>query len=234
MATRTPYIRLEKPDGSPILEQRVFDGVLGSTWPGHRSAAAQILRLLTERDELPPDGVLIRSAAAADATGRQQSVAYLMDLPSDFNVTAGWKYWLDSDHIHVAGPVEATWNKDGEMLYAGRAIEPGKLAFELNSSPSEGILGRIRKENRYYAECVRFQERNHYFLEGEPVTFRVDCGAGIDAPLDTPLSWLVFDGYRRPMPLRGTVDLRAPESSLWPRADRKMTWRTAWNCAKIT
>ena len=226
MAAQTPYVRLENLDGSPVVEQNVFTGILGSTWPGHHSASAQILRLLTECESLPPDGMLIRNAAVADATGPQQAVAYLPDLPGDFNVTAGWEYWLDNDHIHVAGPVEATWTKHGKLLYAGRPVRPGRVTFDLRSAPSQGVLRRIRKDNRYYADCAAFQECNHYFLDGEPVTFTVACAAGIDARLDRRAQWQLMDCYRRRTDQHGAVELAAPKSSLWPRADRKMTWKT--------
>ena len=226
MAAKSPYVRIETTDGAAVLEQRIFDGILGSTWPGHHSAPAQILRLHAEHDSLPPDGVQVRTAAVADATGPQQAVACLRALPADFHITAGWEYWLDNDHIHVAGPVEATWTRDGERVYAGRPIRPSELTFELVSPPSEGILARIRKDNRYYQNCVAFQRCNHYFLEGEPVAFSVNCSAGIDARLDAQAQWQLADGYMRPLKEPGTVTLDAPESSLWPRADRKLTWQT--------
>ncbi|MBT3374290.1 MAG: hypothetical protein HN742_22865 [Lentisphaerae bacterium] len=226
MAAQAPYVRLETPAGKPIIEQRIYDGILGSTWPGHHSGPAQILRLRTEHDDLPPDGVAIRNAAGADATGPQEAVAYLLRLPADFNVTAGWEYWLDNDHIHVAGPVEATWNREGKELYAGRPIHTGELTFELASAPSLGILERIGQSNRYYKDCVHFQERNHYFLEGEPVTFTVDCGAGMEARLDPQAQWQLLDCYLRSMAEKGTVQVAAPNSSLWPHADRKATWQT--------
>jgi len=226
MAARTPYVRLEKSDGAPFIEQRIYDGVLGSTLPGHRSAAAQLTRLHTEHKELPPDGVHIRTAAVADTSGRQASVAFVASLPPEFHVTAGWEYWLDSDHVHVAGPVEATWNKDGTLFYAGRPIRRGRLAFELRSQASEGILARIGRDNRYYAECVRFQEENHFFLEGEPVRFHLTCGAGLEARLDEPSRWRLLDAYRRPTDKQDSIELEPPHSALWPRADSKKVWHS--------
>ena len=119
--------------------------------------------------------------APADSSGPKAAVVYLSHLPADFRVVAGWEHWKDQDHVAAAGPIEATFTKRGEVLHVGPPIEKGKLSFVLRSRVSAGISARIRKDNQYCEDCVRFQEANHFFFEGEDVTFRLDCQAGIDA-----------------------------------------------------
>jgi len=226
MAAVNPYVQLEDSRGQAFFRQQVFHGILGSPWPGHKSAPAQHIRILRQHDSPPPPGPEIRHVAPADCSGAKEAAVYLTHLPADFRIVAGWEHWQDQDHVAAAGPIEATFTKRGEVLHVGPPIEKGELSFILRSPVSAGILARIREGNRYYEDCVRFQEANHFFLEGEDVTFRLDCQAGIDARLDASVEWALHDAWLRATGPHGTAELSAPRTGLWSRADRKLRWQS--------
>ena len=199
-AALTPYIRLERPTGSVILKQRIFDGVLGNMRPGlPGGGAAQLLRLMTSYADPPHYGVAVRTQRAADATGPQASNRFVTALPEDFNVVVGWEYFMDNDHLEASGPVEAIYHRDGKLLYAGMPLRVGDLSLTLDSPPSAGLIARVSDKNSDAKGFVQRFSENHYFLEGDPARFTVSLAAGPKTPLPTEFQWRLLDAYRRPV-----------------------------------
>lgn len=199
-AARTPYLRIERPDGSVAMEQWIFNGILGNMRPGlPGGGAAQLLRLMTSYETPPRYGLALHTQAAADATGPQSSVRYLTGLPDDFNVVVGWEYFMDNDHLEASGPVEAIYRKDGTMLYAGMPLRVGDRALLLGSPLSKGLVARVATTNSGYKGFVERFKENHYFLEGEPVRFTVSLAAGPKTSALAEFHWRLLDAYRRPV-----------------------------------
>ena len=199
-AARTPYIRLERPSGSVILKHRIFNGILGNMRPGlPGGGAAQLTRLITSSTDPPRYGVALHTQPAADASGPQSSTRYVTALPDDFNVVVGWEYFMDNDHLEAAGPVEAIYNRDGRLLYAGMPLRVGDLDMTIDSPPPKRLIARVSEKNASFQAFTRGFARNHYFLEGDPVRFTVSLAAGPNTPLPGSFSWSLLDAYRRPI-----------------------------------
>jgi hypothetical protein len=199
-AAVTPYVRLERPNGSVILKQRIFNGILGNTRPGlPGGGAAQLLRLMTSYADPPHYGVTLHTQKAADATGPQSSTRFVTALPEDFNVVVGWEYFMDNDHLEASGPVEAIYHRDGKLLYAGMPLRVGDLSLTLDSPPSAGLIARVSDKNKDAKSFVQRLKENHYFLEGDPVRFTVSLAAGPKTPLPGEFQWRLLDAFRRPV-----------------------------------
>ncbi len=199
-AAVTPYVRLERPNGSVILKQRIFNGILGNTRPGlPGGGAAQLLRLMTSYADPPHYGVTLHTQKAADATGPQSSTRFVTALPEDFNVVVGWEYFMDNDHLEASGPVEAIYHRDGKLLYAGMPLRVGDLSLTLDSPPSAGLIARVSDKNADAKSFVQRLKENHYFLEGDPVRFTVLLAAGPKTLLPGEFQWRLLDAFRRPV-----------------------------------
>ena len=199
-AALTPYIRLERPTGSVILKQRIFNGILGNMMPGlPGGGAAQLLRLMTSYEDPPRYGLALRTQQAADATGPQSSTRYVTALPEDFNVVVGWEYFMDNDHLEASGPVEAIYQRDGKLLYAGAPLRSGDLSLTLDSPLPAGLVARVTEKNSLYKGFVQRFRENHYFLEGDPVRFTVSVAGGPRTPLPGEFRWRLLDALRRPV-----------------------------------
>ncbi len=199
-AALTPYVRLERPNGSVILKQRIFHGILGNMRPGlPGGGAAQLLRLMTSYADPPHYGVALHTQRAADATGPQSSTRFVTALPEDFNVVVGWEYFMDNDHLEASGPVEAIYHRDGQLLYAGMPLRVGDLAMMLASPLPAGLVARVSEKNPNAKNFVQRLKENHYFLEGDPVRFTVSLAAGPKTPLPGAFQWRLLDAYRRPV-----------------------------------
>jgi len=199
-AALTPYLRLERPNGGVILRQRIFHGILGTMRPGlPGGGAAQLLRLMTSFATPPHYGVALHSQQAADATGPQSSTRYLTALPDDFNVVVGWEHFMDNDHLEVSGPVEAIYRRSGELLYAGMPLRVGDRALLLESPLPAGLIAHVSDTNANFEGFVQRFKENHYFLEGDPVQFRVSLAAGPKTSMPEQFEWRLLDAYRRPV-----------------------------------
>jgi hypothetical protein len=199
-AALTPYVRLERSNGSVIVKQRIFNGILGNMRPGlPGGGAAQLLRLMTSSADPPHYGVAIRTQQAADATGPQSSTRFVTAMPEDFNVVVGWEYFMDNDHLEASGPVEAIYQRDGKLLYAGMPLRVGDLSLQLESPVSKGLVARVSEKNGSFKGFVQRLRQNHYFLEGEPVRFTVSLAAGPKTPLPQTFQWRLLDAYRKPV-----------------------------------
>ena len=199
-AALTPYMRLERPNGTVILKQRIFNGILGTMRPGlPGGGAAQLLRLMTSYDTPPHYGIALHTQQAADATGPQSSARYLTALPDDFNVVVGWEYFMDNDHLEASGPVEAIHRRTGELLYAGMPLWAGDCTLLLDSPLPTGLIARVSEKNPNIKGFVERFKENHYFLEGDPVRFRVSLAAGPKTPVPEKFQWRLLDAYRRPI-----------------------------------
>ena len=199
-AALTPYVRLERPNGSVILKQRIFHGILGNMRPGlPGGGAAQLLRLMTSYADPPHYGIALHTQKAADATGPQSSSRFVTALHEDFNVVVGWEYFMDNDHLEASGPVEAIYHRDGKLLYAGMPLRVGDMALTLDSPQPAGLIARVSDKNSDAKGFVQRFKENHYFLEGDPVRFTVSLAAGPKTPLPGGFQWRLLDAYRRPV-----------------------------------
>ncbi|MDP6359022.1 MAG: hypothetical protein QF473_28135, partial [Planctomycetota bacterium] len=226
-----PYVRLETTSGETIFERTIFEGIVGGVMPGRRSGAAMMTRLRNDYDAPKHYGWRVRNCRAADTTGPQKTAIYIPKLPSRFNVAVGWEDLLDADHVSAAGPLEAIFTSDGEPLYSGVPLREGAFSLELKTRPSAGILGRIPKDNQYYAGCVAQQEENHYFVEGEAPVFSVRCVASRRYRLPHIIEWQALDALLRPFPAKGRLNLKMPA-----RGEEHPEWsgrRCIWTAGEI-
>ncbi|MCF7855641.1 MAG: hypothetical protein K9N51_12640 [Candidatus Pacebacteria bacterium] len=213
MAARTPYVRFEDLQGRPFFKHNIYRGILGSVVPGHRSGAAHMLQLMQRYpDRVPHYGVALRLTGPADATGPQSAVAFIDELPDEFNVVAGIDYSLDGGHIINGGPVEAIYTRSGDLLYAGLPLRGEERHIGIDSPVSSGLAARVPAGNRYRDAYLKRLLNDHYFLEGEPVTFTVTVRGGREARLPDSANWAVYDAFHRPMNSAGSATLVEDES----------------------
>lgn len=68
---------------------------------------------------------------------------------------------------------EALFNAEGKILASGRSLfeHNGFISFE--SAEKKAMLKRLPKDDPRYEKAVEFVKNNHYFIEGEDITFKI-------------------------------------------------------------
>jgi hypothetical protein len=198
MALLAPYVRVERANGDLLVEDRIFNGILGGMRPGHGGGSAQLLRLMTAHGNPPHHGAAARSPQAADGTGPQRSSpCFMTDLPDDFTIVAGWDYHLDGDHMEPAGPIEAMYDRSGTLLYVGDPLGVGDRALLVGNPEPKGLLARLT--GPIDPNFARRFDENLCFLEGDPTRFTVAVVAGPRTRVPVGFRWRLLDALRRPV-----------------------------------
>ncbi|MBO4512969.1 MAG: hypothetical protein J5746_09390, partial [Victivallales bacterium] len=69
-------------------------------------------------------------------------------------------------------PCETLFDADGNVLYSGKSLT-SSTRIDFISNEHKQIAARLPKDDPRYERALTFVRNNHFFLEGEPINFRV-------------------------------------------------------------
>ena len=164
---RNPYVRIENEHGEEIGKYLLFRGEVGLD-PFHWNTACSVWE-------------------HADASCPLARDVFLEALPERAVFFIGYDHYMAEDTIcNQGGPSESRVDESGNVLWAGRALPAGAVQADLFSPDAKEICRRIPKNIYDYEGALAFARRNHFFVESEPIRFRVTVTSR-DTTVDRPL-----------------------------------------------
>jgi hypothetical protein len=150
-----PYIRIENTSGEEIGKFLIAKGSVG----------------LTDFDWNIKTSVM----SPADFECPLEREIDLSVLPADARIFIGYDRYESEDSICLdGGPSEALIDSDGKVIFSGPRLLKGEARFSVASQEDKEICTRIPKDIPFYDDALSFAKRNHFFILGEKIMFRLN------------------------------------------------------------
>jgi hypothetical protein len=151
-----PYIRIENAAGDEIGKYLIVKGSVGLTDFNWNIEAS----VMTPADfECPIERKMVLPCP----------------LPAGARIFIGYERYESEDSICLSGgPSEALIDADGKIIFSGPRLLKDEARFSIVSAEDKEICSRIPKDIPFHDDGLSFAKKNHFFVSGEKIKFRVD------------------------------------------------------------